>query len=572
MLRDLLPYYKPYRTRLALVLAGAVFTSLVELFFPLCIRYIMDQVLPKKDLLLLAQLSLGLLAGYIFNLAINYRVSVEGRLVGALMERDLRQKLFEHVSRFSFKYFDNHQVGQLLSRIVGDIAEIRELVSLGPNFLLVCTIFMVGTAVILFSLNWQLALLINAFLIAKAWDSFVTNRKLKEMGRATRGAVGNISGCVAESLSAVRLAQAFTNEDLEAQRLAKEAEILLAYRKKNFQLLAHSHVSMVFFTNVINLAIICAGGVLIYTSGMKMSDLVAFLLYVAIFVRPVLRLNALAEVYQKGVAGFARYQELLKEQGGIPEAEDAFDTGPLCGNIVFEDVTFGYREDRQVLKHFSLAVKAGEAVAFVGSTGVGKSTLCNLLPRFYELQGGRITIDGIDIKKMTLTGLRRNIGSVAQDIFLFADTVYNNIAYGRPGATREEVEQAAILAEADRFIKLLPHGYDSELGERGVKLSGGQKQRLAIARAFLKDPPILILDEATSSLDNETEQAIQNSLAALSKDRTTLIIAHRLATIKNADRIVVLKDGGIAEQGTHHELLAAKGEYYRLYMAQFKED
>ncbi len=572
MLRNLLPYYKPYRTRLALVLAGAVLTSLVELFFPLYIRYLMDAVLPQKDLALLAKMALGLLLAYLFNLAINYYVAVEGRLMGALIERDLRQRLFDHVCRFSFNYFDNHQVGQLLSRIVGDISEVRELVFLGPNYLLVCLIFMLGTAAILFYLNWQLALLVNAFLILKAYDSFVTNRKLKRLGRATRVALGNISAQVAESLSAVRLAQAFTNEALEGARLNRGAAALLECRRQNFKLLAHSNVSMVFFTNIINLAIICAGGVLIYRGGMKNSDLVAFLLYVAIFVRPVLRLNALAEVYQKGVAGFARFQELMQQEGDLVEAADAVDPGQLQGNIAFEDVSFGYQGKERVLNHFSLTIAAGEAVAFVGSTGVGKSTLCNLLPRFYEVQEGRITIDGLDIRQLTLAGLRRNIGSVAQDIFLFSDSVYNNIAYGRPAASRAEVVQAAVLAEADRFIRQLPQGYDSGLGERGVKLSGGQKQRLAIARAFLKDPPILILDEATSSLDNETEQAIQSSLAALSRNRTTLIIAHRLATIKNVDRIVVLKDGGIAEQGSHAQLLAAKGEYYKLYMAQFKED
>lgn len=345
----------------------------------------------------------------------------------------------------------------------------------------------------------------------------------------------------------------------------------LESRKKSFSLLSHSNTSMVFFSNITNLVIIVVGGVLITYEKMAISDLVTFLLYVSIFVRPILRLNALAEVYQKGIASYQRFEELMQVPAEIGDAEDAVDAGNLKGNIRFENITFAYDGKEPVINNLSLDIRAGESVAFVGSTGVGKSTICNLVPRFYELRGGRILIDGTDIRKFTLASLRQNIGIVQQDIFLFSDSVSSNIAYGRPDAADDEIRQAAVLAEADRFIELLPEKYATTLGERGVKLSGGQKQRIAIARVFLKNPPILILDEATSSLDNETEKSIQTSLNELSQNRTTLVVAHRLATIRNVDRIIVLSPQGIAEQGSHDELMAKRGEYYRLYMAQFDD-
>lgn len=571
MLKGFLRYYKPYKKILALTLIGSVVASLTELFFPMLIRYIMNELLPKRDVALLLKAAGVMLALYVATSLLNYLVMKKGRTIGALIEQDMRRDLFRHVQHMSFHFFDNQRVGQLVSRIVSDVGEIRELIFLGPNYLLVCIVFMLGTISILFYINWQLALIVNLLLLLKAYDSVTTNRRLKDAGRAARREVGNLSAQTTESLNAIRLVQSFGNERLEDSRLAKVAARLLAAHEESFGILSHSNTSMTFFSNITNLTIIVAGGVLITYGRMQFSDLVAFMLYVSIFVRPVLRLNALAEVYQKGVTSYQRFAELMQVQPEITDKPDAVDAGVLRGDISFENITFGYNGKQPVLHNFSLHIKAGESVAFVGSTGVGKSTLCSLLPRFYEPQAGRITIDGVDISDLTLASLRRNIGLVQQDIFLFADSVANNIAYGRPGATEAEIEQAARLAEADRFVEQLPEKYATQLGERGVKLSGGQKQRIAIARVFLKNPPILILDEATSSLDNETERAIQGALNDLSQNRTTLVVAHRLATIRHVDRIVVLSKEGIAEQGSHEELMALEGEYYRLYMAQFNE-
>lgn len=570
MLKRFIKYYFPYRKILTITLLGAVLTSLAELFFPMYLRYIMNDILPQHDVSALLKNAGVLLCLYLFNCFINYKVMLTGRTIGACIEQDMRRALFKHVHSMSFRYFDNQRVGQLVSRIVGDIGEIRELIFLGPNYLLVCTIFMLGTISILFYLNWKLAIIVNILLLAKAYDSVTINRKLKKAGRDARKQVGNITAQTTESLNAVRLVQSFNNEELEASKLDEAAAKLFAARKKSFDLLSHSNTAMVFFSNITNLTIIVAGGVLITYGQMEFSDLVAFLLYVSIFIRPILRLNALAEVYQKGIASYQRFEQLMEVEPEIKDSDNAIDAGVLKGNIAFENITFAYDGKEPVIKNFSLEIKAGESVAFVGGTGVGKSTICSLLPRFYELQDGRITIDGRDIKEFTLNSLRRNVGIVQQDIFLFADSVKNNIAYGRPDASMEQIIEAAKLAEADRFIEPLPEKYETALGERGVKLSGGQKQRIAIARVFLKNPPILILDEATSSLDNETEKAIQAALTELSINRTTLVVAHRLATIRNVDRIIVLSPHGIAEQGSHDELMALHGEYYKLYMAQFE--
>lgn len=567
----LFKYYRPYRKILFFALAGAVLTSVFDLLFPLYLRHILGDVLPAGNLTALMQATAILLFLYFLNFLISYQVSRHGRLMGAKIERDMRRDLFSHIQTMSFKYFDNTRIGQLVSRIVSDISEIRDLVFLGPNYLLVCSITMLGTMGLLLYINWPLALLVNLLLIAKAYESVSTNKVLKKSGRVIREQVGNLTAQTNESLNAVRLVKSFNNEAIEEKRLAKNAHALLHARKTSFDLLSRLNSNAVFFSNITNLVIIVAGGVMVSYGKMTISDLIAFLLYVGIFIRPLIRLTALAESYQKGVAGYQRFCQLMDAPTEGLDAPDAIDCGTLKGAISFKNISFGYDVERPVISNFNLDIAAGEVVAFVGTTGVGKSTLCNLLPRFYDLSSGQITIDGIDINTIKLKALRRNIGIVQQDIFLFSDSVYENVAYGNPAASYEEVVTAAKLAEADGFIQALPQGYDSQLGERGVKLSGGQKQRIAISRVFLKNPPILILDEATSSLDNETENLIQESLLQLSRNRTTLIVAHRLATIRHANRIVVLTPEGIGEQGTHDELMALEGEYYKLYMAQFSK-
>lgn len=570
MPKGILKYYQPYKYKLGLALAGGTVVALLELIFPMCLRYIVQELLPQRDVQVILMAAGGLLAMYLLTCCLSYVVMVSGRTIAANMERDMRQAAFAHVQRFSFRFFDNERVGNLVSRVVGDIAEIRELLFLGPNYLVVCIIMMLGTLMVLLYVNWQLALIVNLLLLGKAYDSSRTNRMMKAAGRVTRKKVGSLNAQATESLQAVRVVQSFTNEAAEEAKLKKLGEELIIASRRGFELLGHSNTSMVFFSNITNLVIVVMGSVLIAYGKMQISDLITFLLYVAVFIRPVLRLNALADMYQKGAASYQRFTELMAMEQEIKDEAGAIEVKEVQGEIAFENVSFGYREEEPILEDFSLRIRAGETVALVGGTGVGKSTVCSLLPRFYEPQAGRITIDGRDIKDFTLHSLRQHIGTVSQDIFLFSDSVRANIAYGRLDATEEEILKTAQLAEVDRFVEQLPEGYATELGERGVKLSGGQKQRIAIARAFLKNPPILVLDEATSSLDNATEKSIQVALERLSSNRTTLIVAHRLATVQNADRIIVLgAKGKILEEGTHAELLAKQGEYARLYNTQF---
>ena len=571
-MKRLLKYYQPYKFKLLWALLGSTCVALLEVFFPMCLRYIMQVLLPTKDITLLLKAAGALFVMYILTCLLNYKVSVVGRTISALIEKDMRQELFAHVQKLSFSYFDNQRVGQLISRIVSDVAEVRELLFLGPNYLLVCLVMMLGTMFALFWLNWQLALLVNFLLLAKAYDSASTNRKLKLAGRATRSMLGTINADATESLQAIRLVQSFTNEKAELAKMSNLGDELIATRKRSFELLGHTNASMVFFSNVTNLVIIVVGSILIAYDKMQVSDLITFLLYVAVFIRPVLRLNALADMYQKGIASYQRFEEMLTVEPEIQDVDGAQPAENLQGEIAFQNVSFAYRAGEPILENFSLKIKAGEKVAFVGETGVGKSTLCNLLPRFYEVQQGSITIDGKNIRKLTLESLRRNIGIVSQDIFLFSASVRENIAYGNLQASEKEILATARLAEVDEFAEHLPEGYATELGERGVKISGGLKQRIAFARAFLINPPILILDEATSSLDNATEKSIQHALERLAHNRTTLIVAHRLASVQNADRIVVLgKKGVILEQGTHAELLAKNGAYAKLYNTQFEK-
>lgn len=546
--------------------------SSLELLFPLVLRYVMNTIIPKgelSDLYLYSGILLGL---YCLGYFLNYIVTYYGHFMGAKIENDMRHALFKHLESLSFRYFDNSKTGQLMSRITSDIAEIGELSFRGPNDIIVCTLTMTGTIVILFFMNWKLAIFITILLLVKTFETIFTNRKMKASFKLNRVRAGEISAQVEDSLAGIRVVKAFTNEEFELQKFSKVSNALLDARAASYKILARFSSGISFFSSIINVAMLVIGGTMIATGQLPVSDFVAFFLYVgSIFMKPVLRLTVFTEMYQRGMAGFARFCEIMDDKPDFADAPDAINCERLHGNILFKDVTFSYDHSSKVINNINLNIKAGEIIAFVGPTGVGKTTICNLIPRFYDVQNGAIYIDGIDIKKITLESLRSNIGIVQQDVFIFSENVHDNIAYGRIDAEEDEVIAAAKAAEAHEFIVSLPDGYDTNIGERGVKLSGGQKQRISIARIFLKNPPILILDEATSALDNETEKKIQRALNSLSKNRTTLIIAHRLATVQKADRIVVLTDRGIIEQGKHEALLAKKGVYYDLYQAQFTD-
>ncbi len=572
MIKRFLPYYKPYIKTVGLIIAGSFLLSSLELLFPLVLRYVMNTIIPKgqlQDLYLYAGI---LFALYCLGYLLNYIVTYYGHFMGAKIENDMRHDLFKHLESLSFRYFDNSKTGQLISRITGDIAEIGELSFRGPNDIIVCTLTMIGTIIILFIMNWHLAIFITILLLLKTLETIVSNRKMKASFKLNRVRSGEISAQVEDSLSGIRVVKAFTNEEFELQKFSKVSNALLSARAASYKILARFSSGISFFSSIINVAMLVIGGTMIAKGQLPVSDFVAFFLYVgSIFMKPVMRLTIFTEMYQRGMAGFARFCEIMDDEPDFVDAPDAINCDRVQGNIQFKNVSFSYDHSSKIINNINLNIKAGEIVAFVGPTGAGKTTICNLIPRFYEVQKGAIEIDGLDIRHMTLESLRRNIGIVQQDVFIFSENVHDNIAYGRIDATDSEIIAAASSAEAHEFITALPDGYETNIGERGVKLSGGQKQRISIARIFLKNPPILILDEATSALDNETEKKIQRALNSLSKNRTTLIIAHRLATVQKADRIIVLTEEGIVEQGPHEELLSKKGIYYDLYQAQFTD-
>lgn len=572
MIHNFLHYYKPYKSILYGVVIGSLVAALLDLVFPMLVRQILNEVLPQKNTDRLLHDTGILFILYLGNYGLLYLVNYYGHLMSAKIENDMRRDLFEHLQQMSFKYFDNAKTGQLLSRLTSDIAEIGELSFRGPNDIIVCCITMIGTIGILFWMNVYLGILIAVLLIAKTLHTVYVNKKMKAAFRENRVKSGEITARAEESLGGIRLVKAFAQEEYELARFMEKSLDFLETRRRSYKILAYFSGSVNFFTNITNLLILACGGLLIAKDKLSLSDFVAFLLYVNLFMKPLLRLTVFTEMYQRGMAGFQRFYEIMEMKPEIINQKDTDVCKKIRGEIEFDNLVFGYSDQKKVIKGFNLKIAPGQTVAFVGETGAGKTTIASLLLRFYDPLSGRILVDGIDIRQYKQQELRRNIGIVQQDVFLFSDSVTHNIAYAKPEAEQSEVENAARLAAADKFIEELPNKYATEIGERGVKLSGGQKQRLAIARVFLKNPPIVILDEATSSLDNYTEKLIQESLDKLAENRTTLIIAHRMSTIKNADKIIVLNNGEVAEIGTHSTLMSGGGLYYNLYNAQKQTD
>ncbi len=565
-LKFFLDSYEGHKKTVAFVIFGSLAGAGLGLISPMLIRYIMDELLPNGISIKMAEIAGGLFLVYVADYFLNYKVECLGRGMGAKIEFTMREKLFRHLLRMGYSFYDNAKSGQLLSRLVNDISEVGNLMFAIPHLFVTCTITLIGSTALIFYLNWQLAMVVTVLLIFKTFQVMKMNRDMKKMFMEARENTGDLSGQISESLQGIRLVKIFNNEEKELQKMMQVGENLLSVQEKSFRTVGRLHGGMDFFSNLMNLTITVLGGVLISLNLMKISDLVAFLLYMMLCMRPVFQLMMLTEVYQRGMAGVQRYKELMD----LPESSELSTERILKLEnaekqaIEFSHVNFAYENGLTIFNDFNLSIAAGEHIGIVGMTGGGKTTLCELLLGMYDLNGGKISIDGKDIKTVKTESLRQEVGMIQQDTFLFSASVKDNIAYGRADATDEEIIEAAKLAEAHEFISALPNGYDTFIGERGVKLSGGQKQRLAIARMFLRNPKILILDEATSALDNETERQIQRAMQKLSENRTTITVAHRLATVRNSNRILVLEHGAITEEGTHENLMQKKGVYYNL--------
>lgn len=572
-LKKLASYYKPYMPLFLADMFFAILGAGVTLVIPLIVRYITNHVITMEagaamdKIILLGALMLGLVAVECY---CNYFISNYGHVMGAKIEYDMRAEIFGHYQKLSFSFFNNQKVGQLMSRITSDLFDISELLHHGPEDLVISLIKIVGSFIILVNIDVKLTMVAFAFVPVMLVYAAYFNTRMKRAFKRNRVKIAEINSQIEDNLSGIRVVKSFANEDVEMDKFEEGNQGFLAAKKNSYVYMAGYHSGLGAFTTLITIAVLVAGAVMITHGQVNVTDLITFLLYINTFTEPVKKLINFTEQFQNGYTGYERFMEMMAIHPDITDKPDAVELIDIRGDISFEDVSFHYEENTEtVLNHINLEVKAGSYMALVGSSGAGKSTLCSLIPRFYDVTEGAVKIDGTDIRDVTLKSLRNQVGIVQQDVYLFVGTVLDNIRYGKPDATREEVIEAAKCANAHEFIMALPNGYDTDIGQRGVKLSGGQKQRLSIARVFLKNPPILIFDEATSALDNESEKVVQESLEKLAKDRTTFVIAHRLSTIRNAQKILVLTDSGIEEAGTHKELLEQDGIYAKLYSMQF---
>lgn len=569
MLRRFFEYYRPYKGLFFLDFTCAVLAGLLELAFPLAVNQFVDKLLPGQNWSLIFAASVVLLAIYAINTGMQYVVTYWGHMLGINIETDMRKKLFDHIQKLSFRFFDNNKTGHLMSRLSNDLMEIGEIAHHGPEDLFIAVMTLIGAFIMMLFINWKLALLTFMVIPFLLWLTILFNKKMIQAFRRLFSDIADFNAGVENNIGGIRVVQAFGNEEHEKAQFTVNNNRFRLTKLLSYKIMALNSSISYMLMRLVTLFVLLCGTWFVIRNELTYGEFVGFVLLTNILFRPIEKINAVIELYPKGIAGFKRYIELLETEPDIADAPDAVEVKHLRGDIHFDKVTFGYEGKDKVLQNIDLKIHPGETIAFVGPSGAGKTTLCSLLPRFYEVEEGSISIDGMDIREIKLSSLRKQIGIVQQDVFLFSGTIRENIAYGNLHASDSEIWEAARHAKLDDLIRSQPEGMDTVIGERGVKLSGGQKQRLAIARMFLKNPSILILDEATSALDTETELAIQQSLAELSKGRTTLIIAHRLATIKNADRIVVVTKQGIEEQGQHEDLIESGGVYSRLHAAQF---
>ena len=564
-IRKFISYYGPYRTVFFLDLICAAFISVVDLLYPQILRTLTNTLFTRDSGTILSALpwiAVALLVMYILQSLCKYYVTYQGHMMGANMERDMRQQLFDHYEKLSFSYYNQNNSGQMMSKLVSDLFDIAEFAHHGPENLFISVVKIIGSFVFLFLINWRLALPLVVLVLCMFVFSFRQNQSMQETFMDNRRKIGDVNSSLQDTLAGIRVVQSFANEDIEREKFKKSNQAFLISKRNNYSCMGNFMSWNLFFQGMMYLVTLVFGGYLIARGLMDVADLAMYALYIGIFISPIQILVELIEMMQKGLAGFRRFLDVMETEPDIEDAPDAKPLTDVKGHVRYEDVSFHYSDDdTPVLSHVSFDIPAGKSIALVGPSGSGKTTICSLLPRFYDVTGGRITIDGKDVRTLTLKSLRSQIGMVQQDVYLFSGTIRENIAYGKPGASEEEIMEAARRANIHEFISELPDGYDTFVGERGARLSGGQKQRISIARVFLKNPPILILDEATSALDNESERWIQKSLEEHSEGRTTNTIAHRLSTIRNADEIIVITEDGIAERGTHEQLLEQNGIY-----------